>query len=525
MIERCEQGTQVAGVPGDSGCTAAWRGGQETDSIGAGSQELGRVLRVASERQANALYAEIVRPDRRYPIVGLTCRAGTRDPALASERVQEGVWPGVPIYVIEPRESRTLNDLLPRQLGAYNGAARVWWPGVNADCSPTWHPLIHDSRGIYGEAALDRLAAEFAAKCPESIHDLSAAEQAEMRARLRVAQKSGLLVSVARPKDLRRLTGDLRRLDRDYPIVVLSLGEGASEPSFPPSAVRSALEPHIPVYVLVGSASSRRLEHALGPELVVRDGCARVFWPGVGRDSDPLEHPLVRGGRGEDTVERLIAVLNLSRPDVRGHVAGTQERLQSAQERAADAQRELRVARVERDAAVARADAAEASLAALEQQLRALQEAGLDKPELEALATMDGEAIMQRLICREWLRSLQAADRRVHLLGGYRFGSQFLASVEDRRIAVPPARVAFACAMVVCGRAAELPGLEPHPWREGRMSGSGDDPQAVRADGGRGLMCNLGHGRGAARLFYWALADGVVEFDSVRNHKAIGQRG
>jgi hypothetical protein len=26
-------------------------------------------------------------------------------------------------------------------------------------------------------------------------------------------------------------------------------------------------------------------------------------------------------------------------------------------------------------------------------------------------------------------------------------------------------------------------------------------------------------------LFYWALARGVVEFDSVRNHEAIGQRG
>jgi hypothetical protein len=38
-------------------------------------------------------------------------------------------------------------------------------------------------------------------------------------------------------------------------------------------------------------------------------------------------------------------------------------------------------------------------------------------------------------------------------------------------------------------------------------------------------MCNLGHGRGGARLFYWTLPDGIIEFDSVRNHDAIGQRG
>jgi hypothetical protein len=94
-------------------------------------------------------------------------------------------------------------------------------------------------------------------------------------------------------------------------------------------------------------------------------------------------------------------------------------------------------------------------------------------------------------------------------------------SIEDRRIATPRTRVAFASAMVACGRAGELPGLEPHPWRDGKMSGSGEDPQAVRADGGKALMCNLGYGRGAARLFYWVLPDGMIEFEAVRNHDAI----
>ena len=127
---------------------------------------------------------------------------------------------------------------------------------------------------------------------------------------------------------------------------------------------------------------------------------------------------------------------------------------------------------------------------------------------------------MQRLICREWLTALAAADRRDQVLGGYRLAPQFMASVEDRRIATPAARIAFACAMVACGRAPELPGLGPHPWREGK---SGDDPQAVRDDGAKAWMCNLGHGRGAARLLYWLLPNGVIEFDSVRNHEAIGR--
>lgn len=37
------------------------------------------------------------------------------------------------------------------------------------------------------------------------------------------------------------------------------------------------------------------------------------------------------------------------------------------------------------------------------------------------------------------------------------------------------------------------------------------------------LMCNLGHGRGAARLFYWMLPDGNIEFEAVRNHDAIAR--
>jgi hypothetical protein len=126
--------------------------------------------------------------------------------------------------------------------------------------------------------------------------------------------------------------------------------------------------------------------------------------------------------------------------------------------------------------------------------------------------------VMQRLICREWLTALAVADRHDRVLGGYRLAPQFMASVEDRRIATPVPRIGFTCAMV----ASKLPGLEPHPWREGK-SGGGYDPQAVCEDRAKAWMCSLGHGRCAARLFYWLLPDGVIEFDSVRNHEAISR--
>jgi hypothetical protein len=437
--------------------------------------------------------------------------------------------------VIEPRESRTLNNLLPKEFGAYNGAARVWWPGVDADCEPSWHPLIYDSKSLYGDGALERLAAEFTS-VPESISELSPREQAALRLRsvprpaASVPQRhgSGALVPLATRKDLRRLTGELRRTDRDYPVVVLAPGDPAGEPAFHPSEIRERLDPQIPVYVLGSPDLSRRLEQTLGLALAVGGRDARVFWPGVGRDSDPAEHPLVPAqseNDRRDPVDRLIVALDQSRPTVRGHVADIQGRLERREQQATDTLAQLRQARAETEDALRRAEAAERDRDTLKRQLAALHEAGLDADELDAVAGMDAEALMQRLICREWLTSLQVADRREHLLAGYRLGPMFMSSVEERRVSTPRPRVAFACAMVACGRAGELAGLEPHPWREGKMSGSGDDPQTVRADGAKGLMCNLGHGRGAARLFYWTLPDGIIEFDSMRNHDAIGQRG
>lgn len=487
-----------------------------------GSSEPTPVFRVATEQQAHALYEQITQPGRRYPIVGLTCRPGLRrEPAVPVERAMAVVWPGVPIYIIEPRESRTLNDLLPPRLGAYNGALRVWWPGVDENCVASWHPLIHDKSGFYGDDVVERLAEQFATPHPDTIYDLSPEKQAAMRECLRIAQKSRRLVTVTSFRDVRSLSSELRQTGRNYPIVVVSMPEGAVEPSFAVDELREAIDPYVPVYVLANAAVTRRLNGTLGEELGVSGG-ARIYWPGLRRGDDPSAHPIVICD-GANGVAHLVEVLNLSRPEVRGHLEHTEDRMHNAHQRASETTRELREACAERDAALRRAESAEAALGELQRQHRALEQAGIDEQELRALAALDAEALMQRLICHEWLIALHAHDRQENPLRGYRLGPRFLASIKDRRIAVPRRRVAFACAMVACGRASLLPGLEPHPWREGKASGSGDDPQVLRGDGAKGFMCNLGHGGGAARLFYWALPEGLTEFEAVRNHDALGR--
>lgn len=499
----------------------------------------GGICRVASGCGARALGVEILRGERDYPVVGLTCRPGASEPALPAGRVRERIGPGIPIYVIEPRQTRELLALLPDLLGVYHGAARVWWPGVDEDSQPSRHPLILYRTGVYGEHALQRLARELDA--PGSVEvspEQTAAVWARTAARIsettpprrsrdapsHAGAGAAPLSLVASPRDLRYLLGELRRGDRAYPVLVLSSGEGAGE-AFPPHALR-ALDPSVVVYILGNPRISRRLADKLAPHLRVEGGDARIFWAAVSESSSAADHPLVAlhaAGDGRDPGERLVSALELSRPLVRRYLAPIQQQLETLQTRATSSQAELRVSRGEHMAAVGRAQAAESRLAALEQQLNALRAAGLDMAELRAVAGMDREGVMHRLIAREWVAKLQAADRRRYPLRAYVLGPQFMASVEDRRIAVPPARVAFVCAMLASGRAGELPGLEPHPYREGKTSASGNDPQAVRADGGKAWMCNLGHGRGAPRLIYWVLPDRTIEFDTLRNHDSIGR--
>lgn len=84
----------------------------------------GGISRVSDKYHARALCDDILRPDRVYPIVGLSCHSGTVVPAMSPEHARERVWPNVPIYIIEPRESRTMKELLPAKLDVFNSAVR-----------------------------------------------------------------------------------------------------------------------------------------------------------------------------------------------------------------------------------------------------------------------------------------------------------------------------------------------------------------------------------------------------------------
>jgi hypothetical protein len=323
---------------------------------------------VTSEHQVRALADEILDRDRDYPVVCLTSRPGDRGPALSGERVRGIVGPGIPVYFIAAhRLTLRLRKLLPERLDVFGGATRVWWPGITRESDPEEHLLVHDTRGVYGEEAYERLAGEF--RVPE-------------RPRLTVEQR-------------------------------LVLSERSRE-----SAERSRRE------------AERRLA-ALRKEQRALAG---------------------RGAREQGTQADLP--------------------VESCEPRAS---RLTRMADRE---------------------------------------TVDLEQRLRLMLAGQWVCALTDADRLEHPLRPYVFGRRFAGMLEDRRVDVSLERIAWVCAMVVCGRAPRA-GCEVHRLRTG---GGGNAAQLERSDGARAWRCNLKASAGGPRLHYWALPEGTIEFASVAGH-------
>ncbi len=118
-------------------------------------------IELSSEPECSALAKAILDPERDYPIVCLTARPGEHYPALSAAAVREIAGPEVPIYFVPTRRlTKYLGGLLPTRFDAWDGATRVWWPGVRESSDPLEHPRIYDPSGSYGEDSLQRLAAE-----------------------------------------------------------------------------------------------------------------------------------------------------------------------------------------------------------------------------------------------------------------------------------------------------------------------------------------------------------------------------
>jgi len=139
---------------------------------------------------------------------------------------------------------------------------------------------------------------------------------------------------------------------------------------------------------------------------------------------------------------------------------------------------------------------------------------------LAAYDSWDLGGQLHMLICAAWTQALSPADRAAQPLARYVLSEGLLASVSARRVDVPVSRIAWVCAMVACGLAPRLRGLEPHPLLTGNAGA-----QLVRRDDGKGWRCNLKrNASGGPRLHYWVLPDGRIDFTAVGAHDELGRR-
>jgi hypothetical protein len=121
------------------------------------------------------------------------------------------------------------------------------------------------------------------------------------------------------------------------------------------------------------------------------------------------------------------------------------------------------------------------------------------------------------LIVQQWTKSLKGPyDWGDWPLARYTIGPGVLQAVEQRasgsaRRASPAVRqLAWACAMVACGRAQRLRSLDPRPLRDD------SEEQLVRPDGAVAWHCNLERDTPEGpQLHYWIHPSGRVEFDTV----------
>jgi hypothetical protein len=324
-------------------------------------------------------------------------------------------------------------------------------------------------------------------------------------------------IVVRSPRGLRQLMSELRDRQRMQPVIGLDMDASGTTPAVAPGALRALLDPRTRIYFIANAGMRARLAQRLGVDLAL--SCAlRIWWPGVTFDSDPEHHPCVPAREDEAaTLQAFAAELDRSRPMVRS----LQAQLESTARQLAETQRALHAARQDAKDASRTAGAAEAELQRSRKRLTGVE--ALGEQRLAQIASMDSEEGMHFAIFGEWLRALTAADRRSHPLGEYVFGPRFLGSVHDTRIVAPLDRVAFACAMLACGRAERLASLEPHPL-PGSPQAAGRRHKNEREDGAKGWICQLGAKAGAKRLIYWTHPGGRIEFDAIQRHDEVGRR-
>lgn len=330
------------------------------------------------------------------------------------------------------------------------------------------------------------------------------------------AVPTALYRTISEIRGLKDLSDYLVSATRYRPVLIIT---GVSIPGRInyPAALAAESMPEVDVYWVPGKDTQWRLSEALGDELKVFAGAARMIWPrseGFGWKFFLPPRDAAAAGLGLRAMEKALATrpnspLTPVREDVVARVDGT----------LAD-----QVARLQEQNAQLRADLASArssgrsrteQITKLQEQnttLRRTQRNGGDSSGEELPVYGDPGEQFRHEVWLAYLRSVPEPERDTWELRDYRFGVDWFATVDtaERR------KVVGVVVEILTRRAGQIPGRQVRQHHDGP---SGKSNVVVRADGSTAWRANLQtHSPAARRIMWWELPDGTVELAKVATH-------
>jgi hypothetical protein len=289
---------------------------------------------------------------------------------------------------------------------------------------------------------------------------------------------------------------------RTQPAIGLVCQRHTDELALALRSIRQVVGPRVRIYQISCDALVDRLQRTLGLALAVGYGGARIWWPGLTVNSDPVDHPevaLPQTATPQATfAEEFARQFDLSRPRVRAALRHVKQSLGLAEQELCRAPASLQLsaqairnAQLDRHESLSQVQAAHAACRAPAKRPNDM-----------------GDDRLHVLITREWVDTLTAAERRQHPLG-YILASGF-AEIVERQPDLPLGTLAWASAMIASDYRPALKIIKPLPLT--------DDAGVPlrRRDGATAMSCRLKQDVvRSVSLRYWSRPDGRVEFDTV----------
>ncbi len=103
----------------------------------------------------DALTSLLLDTERSLPVVAISTHFGLALHREMETRMARDLIGLATVAVVDDEAAWTLTQRLGKTLSCYNGAVRLYWPGLAADSPPTYHPLWTAERLLSGAGSVD----------------------------------------------------------------------------------------------------------------------------------------------------------------------------------------------------------------------------------------------------------------------------------------------------------------------------------------------------------------------------------